>query len=253
MCKRLPRAFTLVELLVVIGIIALLISILLPSLNRARRSARTVQCLSNLRQWGAAQAQYAAEHKTWAVPDIQGAKEPVNKRRRWNDNNDFRRALGVPEFVPGSGNSQRFPDDILCPEAMRTQDNANNAGGQSQFSYGYNITGMAVQPTPAPADTDYIEFRGIKIVRVRAPAEKIMFADAMDFHVNRAKSDFYMKEPGYGEIREPGCNNYVAYRHDGRINIVFWDGHAATLRRDEVACRDNSSPPWDHLWHPDKP
>ena len=75
------KAFTLIELLVVISIIALLLSVLLPSLKRAKESARDVVCRSNLKQWGLIWAIYTSDN-SGKFPTI----HPVNtgnKRGDW--------------------------------------------------------------------------------------------------------------------------------------------------------------------------
>jgi prepilin-type N-terminal cleavage/methylation domain-containing protein/prepilin-type processing-associated H-X9-DG protein len=93
------RAFTLLELLIVIGIIALLIALLMPSLTRARAHARSVQCQSNLHQIGQNLLIYANQWKGWIYPPEMVADNPEDQR--WP----------VEVFKPAIWN----PKILLCP------------------------------------------------------------------------------------------------------------------------------------------
>ena len=100
------KAFTLLELLVVIAVIALLAALLLPALKQARDKAKQTQCLGNLRQLALAAGFYAADHDDWMVPQLSGAKLwPI--------------ILQICGYLPGPQDHGSEPQGVFrCPSAV---------------------------------------------------------------------------------------------------------------------------------------
>ena len=248
-----PRgAFTLVELLVVIGIIALLISILMPALTRAREQANTLRCLSNLRQIGNAIQMYAVASKNFLVPGDYRFPGDSFEREDWATILVNGKYLPAPR-QPGSVNT--FGDTSIGDSVFRCPNGINHRGnlasvphpGTSYDQMGAVFTRLLSQSTGVRVDKWYgingwttsdavtnansfnrwafTRFPGPtasapqklhKLTDFRNSAELVLVYDGFYWHQQNSK--------------------YVNARHNQRkaTNVLLADGHAETVLTKEV-------------------
>ena len=250
--KIFPKAaragFTLVELLVVIGIIALLISILLPSLGRARQSAQNVACLSNIRQLGLGMFIYATERQGYILPFnplIANTAGTQAVYGQWYNDPEFRELLGGERFEQGN--------IFLCPS-----DPTAPVDGELFFpddpSYGMNASSQIGGPLifgDEPLRPSIANLRIKKLARVGDSTQKIIFGDAGHFTTEdtrvggAARIPFERDLPRTGPVHEQSGPSEIlagATRHNARglwprhftddkeqANVAMLDGHAESF------------------------
>lgn len=237
--SRINRAFTLLELLLVVAIIAILAALIFPALGSARERAQVIQCRNNLRQQGIALAAYASDHRQFPYAWFDAPTMPTGQFS-WFD------ALTNP------GQTNWGKGILKCPSYKWLW--YEGRGGANSWmpigSYSYNADGEDDPPSPFwnRGLGSAIWMRPTKDTDVAAPSEMYAIGDATLLYVWSPTPDQLGGASTYWRAAFPGLLASPILQHRKGLNIVCVDGHVEQLSTNTIYSDD---PNFRRRWNND--
>ena len=227
------NAFTLVELLVVIGIIALLISILLPALNKVRASAQSLACQSNMRQLGVAQVMYQNDHAGYFAPFARSD----SLLNYWASPASSGRWFHYLEPYTKTYNVFNCPvRDALYPDwSVQQTDSTDPAwlirgrsmkGATANYAYSRSVGGYVATAT------------GANLVKVSTLRRKLTAADkgvSVNDFIVFIDGPYWLANCTSSQTADDAMGYAPRYVHpNASVNVTFADGHVENLQRHQL-------------------
>lgn len=225
--SKLKAAFTLIELLVVIAIIAILAAILFPVFSQARERARSVSCLSNLKQIGTGWLMYAQDYDE-RMPSAFAYSVEDGWLQYWYGRTKYDSSIAARVTDHTKGLIFPYTKSTQIFGCLTLQDPENRTSyGVSSAAYYY------AEGTKNDGSANYV---GVPLSKVQFPAETILIGDSGTRKSTTSAGLHAIPDPF---INTPSVSVPTTHaRHQDRTNLLWMDGHAKSSRityRDDVS------------------